>query len=65
MSYIYRTKGIRIYLLTNGNYVVVTPYCYIDHRGFEFVQDEVDNRNLSYLKDEETISSFLILNISR
>jgi len=59
MSYIYRTKGIRLYLLKSGAYITVTPYCYIDHRGFEFVQEEVDKRDHENLKDEETISAFL------
>lgn len=34
MSYIYRSKGTRIYLLDDMTIDVVTPYCTVDHHGF-------------------------------
>lgn len=34
MSYIYRSKGTRIYLFEDMTLDVLTPYCTIDHNGF-------------------------------
>lgn len=60
MSYIYRTKGIRLYLLENKDLMVVTPYCYIDHRGFELVQENVYSENFQDLKTAESIKDVMI-----
>lgn len=57
MSYIYRAKGLRIYLLENSKIIVVTPYCYIDHNGFSLVQEEVDSFFVNYTNLEETIGN--------
>ncbi|HZK96709.1 MAG TPA: hypothetical protein VFC67_21095 [Prolixibacteraceae bacterium] len=54
MSYIYRSKGIRIYLFKNSIIKVVTPYSTIDHNGFqlhqeesfEMILDDVNNKNI-------------------
>lgn len=34
MSYIYRSKGVRLYLFSSGELNILTPYSYIDHDGF-------------------------------
>lgn len=60
MSYIYRTKGIRLYLLKNKDLVVVTPYCYIDHRGFQLVQELIYKENFENLKTAESIKDIMI-----
>lgn len=36
MSYIYRSKGTRVYLFEDSTIDIVTPYSTIDHNGFEF-----------------------------
>lgn len=42
MSYIYRSKGIRLYLFKSGELQIITPYSYIDHSGFE-LRNEICN----------------------
>ncbi len=42
MSYIYRSKGIRLYLFDSGRLHLITPYCTIDHNGFE-LRNEIGN----------------------
>lgn len=43
MSYIYRSKGIRVYLFSSKHLKVLTPYCYIDHNGFQLDNESWDN----------------------
>ncbi|UNE80053.1 hypothetical protein IMY97_22655 [Pectobacterium versatile] len=35
MSYIYRSKGERLYLFENSTILILLPYAYIDHDGFQ------------------------------
>ncbi|MFB5744215.1 hypothetical protein ACE38U_04920 [Cedecea sp. S5-13] len=42
MSYIYRSKGIRLYLFSSGELSILTPYSYIDHNGFQ-LKNEILN----------------------
>lgn len=60
MSYIYRTKGIRLYFLKNGDYLLVTPYCYIDHKGFQLTQEEIYKINFKDLDTQTKINDLLI-----
>lgn len=52
MSYIYRSKGIRLYLFKSGELHIITPYSYIDHSGFS-LRNEIGN---SYGPDFEKMS---------
>lgn len=56
MSYIYRSKGLRVYFLENHKFLIVTPYCYIDHNGFSLQQGVVDILDIKSHNLEETIS---------
>jgi len=60
MSYIYRSKGIRIYLLENSRIMTVCPYSYIDHNGFDFVQEEIESQKSKNYKTEEDIQNLLV-----
>jgi len=42
MSYIYRSKGVRLYLFSSGELNILTPYSYIDHDGFQ-LKNEICN----------------------
>ncbi|EGQ9279716.1 hypothetical protein ACEOHO_004601 [Vibrio vulnificus] len=42
MSYIYRSKGSRLYLFNNGDLILLTPYSYIDHSGFQLDNESQD-----------------------
>ncbi|HDY8053333.1 TPA: hypothetical protein RQK83_004462 [Vibrio vulnificus] len=42
MSYIYRSKGERLYLFSNGELILLTPYSYIDHNGFQLDNESQD-----------------------
>ncbi|MBB1303477.1 hypothetical protein H5183_19335 [Pseudoalteromonas sp. SR44-8] len=42
MSYIYRSKGERLYLFSNEELKILTPYSYIDHHGFQLDNESVD-----------------------
>ena len=59
MSYFYRSKGIRVYLLGSSKILIVCPYSYIDHEGFSFVQEKVEKIKLSKIKNEDEIQYFL------
>ena len=60
MSYIYRSKGIRVYLFANKELKVVTPYCYIDHRGFQLDNEswDFDDWSVSGLNNPESLRKF-------
>ncbi|WP_109438249.1 hypothetical protein [Aquimarina sp. AU119] len=60
MNYFYRSKGIRIYLLENSKIMTVSPYSYIDHHGFSFVQEKLDSIKFKKLKTEEEIQDLLV-----
>ena len=51
MSYIYRAKGIRIYLFEDKTVEMFNLYSTMDHNGFQYVLEEVDIR---YSIDEIT-----------
>lgn len=59
MNYFYRSKGIRLYLLEDKNIMTVTPYSYIDHHGFSFVQEEVDRIKFKKIKKEDEVQMHL------
>lgn len=42
MNYFYRSKGVRIYLFETGEINILTPYCTIDHSGFQ-LRNEIWN----------------------
>lgn len=52
MSYIYRSKGTRLYLLSSGELIILTPYSYIDHHGFQ-LKNEI---SISYGADYMNLS---------
>ncbi|WP_337163900.1 hypothetical protein [Vibrio fluvialis] len=43
MNYIYRTKGVRLYLTKSGILDVLTPYCTIDDDGFQLHNEVWDS----------------------
>jgi hypothetical protein len=59
MNYYYRSKGIRLYLLEDKTIMVVSPYSYIDHHGFSFVQEEVDRIKFKKIKTEDEVQDYL------
>lgn len=61
MNYIYRSKGLRLYLLENGDILLLTPYCTIDDDGFQLKQ-EIDIRlNINDIKSIEDIRNLMFL----
>jgi hypothetical protein len=42
MNYIYRAKGVRIYLFDNDSIGVFSVYCTIDEHGFQLANEEID-----------------------
>jgi sulfur relay (sulfurtransferase) DsrC/TusE family protein len=63
MNYIYRTKGIRIYLFKNSEIHIVTPYCTIDHDGFQLKQEVVASYRLSEITTKKDVIE--IINYTR
>lgn len=63
MNYIYRSKGIRIYLFKNSEIRIITPYCTIDHDGFQLKQDVIASYPLSQIKSRNDVIE--ILNYTR
>jgi len=57
MSYIYRSKGFRIYLFKNECIKVITPYCTIDHHGFAMQNEPWDSWEVPVtdIKSPETL----------
>lgn len=55
MNYIYRSKGIRIYLFKNSEIRVTTPYCTIDHDGFQLKQEVIASYALSKIKTSREV----------
>lgn len=45
MRYIYRAKGIRMYLFQDGRIIIVSPYCTIDAEGFHYTNEVIDEFN--------------------
>ncbi len=58
MSYIYRSKGLRIYLFDNKEVKVVTPYCYIDHNGFQLDNELVDEIMVSDINKPDILRHY-------
>lgn len=59
MNYIYRSKGIRIYLTENQEVLIVCPYVTIDHNGFQFEQEEIDSYKISEINSDQIIQDIL------
>lgn len=59
MNYIYRSKGVRIYLFKKAGIKVVAPYCTIDHDGFQFRQEEFISFPFSRIKTKQDVIEIL------
>ena len=59
MSYIYRSKGMRIYLFEDGELKVFCTYCTIDHHGFNFANEEVDSNKIENVKTIDDVLDLL------
>jgi len=59
MSYIYRSKGIRIYVFKNLEIKIVAPFCTIDHDGFQLKQEEVASYKLSEIKTKKDVNEIM------
>lgn len=63
MNYIYRSKGIRIYLFKNSEIRIITPYCTIDHDGFQLKQEVIASYSLSEITSRKVVIE--IINYTR
>lgn len=59
MNYIYRSKGVRIYLFRNSTVMLVGPYTIIDHNGFQFVQEKFESYKISEIDSYQIIQNIL------
>jgi hypothetical protein len=59
MSYIYRSKGLRMYIRDDGSFRLTTPYCTIDHDGFNYACEEVDSIERSSAVQPNDITCYL------
>lgn len=55
MKYIYRSKGIRIYLFKDESIKVYSTYCTIDHNGLDYSLEEFFSYNISNLSYDSLI----------
>jgi hypothetical protein len=60
MNYIYRSKGIRIYLLESREIMIVTPYCTIDNEGFQFVQEEMWTESVDNVQTKKDVQDLFV-----
>ena len=59
MNYIYRSKGIRIYLFEDGEIKIFSTYCTIDHHGFSLCNEEFDNFNLFEISSFDQVQDLI------
>ncbi|MBW2010505.1 MAG: hypothetical protein JRI32_02335 [Deltaproteobacteria bacterium] len=61
MSFIYRSKGLRLYLFDTSEVKIITPYSHIDHTGFQLNNEPVDGFEtaLDYFDSSDSVREFL------
>ena len=62
MEYIYRSKGVRIYVFRDGNVCAVTPYCCIGQHGLQIDNDPWDMPDDDYNDPAVVRMLFQLLN---